>query len=194
MKSSILRAMKKIIIISSFSLTALLGITSCNDKESTYIVPHEKAQTVVSLKTLSTQSKQVSWVAPKHWKELPSSDGIRTASFEITKNNQNASLTITSFPGQTGGLLQNINRWRTQLSLEPITLKKISSIVSTKSTPSIEYDLIKLNNPKQNSAMTVAIIRHQGKSWFIKLTGDLKLVNQEINTFEAFLETMKFGL
>lgn len=169
-------------------------LLSCNQKNTTsYQVPHEASETVISLKALSPTNNQVQWKTPKHWTELPQTGGIRIASFQINQNAKTAEVTITSFPGQTGGLLQNINRWRQQLNLDPIPLKEISSVIQTHQTAQFEYDLIQLKNTTTKNGMTVAIIRIQGQSWFIKLSGDLALVKSELDTFKQFVEGLSFG-
>jgi len=182
-------SIKRRIFITPFLIVALLS--SCNDTPQSYEVPHEPSETIVSLKALSNETNQITWQTPAHWTQVPASGGIRIANFEVK---QEGEVTITSFPGQTGGLLQNINRWATQLGLPAVPLKDISSIVKTYKTQHFEYDLVHLQNTNTQKSMHVAIIRQNGQSWFIKLTGPTTIVTEEKPTFKTFVETLSFGL
>ncbi len=59
------------------------------------------------------------WTAPAGWKELAGS-GMRVASFELPKTAGKAEVTVVALPGDVGGELANVNRWRGQLALPPI--------------------------------------------------------------------------
>jgi hypothetical protein len=61
------------------------------------------------------------WKAPEGWAEKPAGDMV-LGSFSIPgKDGGKADLTITSFPGNVGGELMNVNRWRGQVGLEPVS-------------------------------------------------------------------------
>src|SRR5260370_18840650 len=68
------------------------------------------------------------WRVPPDWKEQPLSE-MRLASFKAEgANGESADISISSFPGDAGGLESNVNRWRGQvhqavLDEEPLAKK-----------------------------------------------------------------------
>ena len=74
-----------------------------------------------SLENTSNQSADIQWNTPKDWQPgKPSS--VRRASFLATGlPGQTLDISVTTFPGHIGSLLDNINRWRQQIDLGPIT-------------------------------------------------------------------------
>ena len=61
------------------------------------------------------------WTAPAGWIEQAAS-GFRKGSFLVRdKDGKTADVSVISFPEAAGGLLANVNRWRNQLKLAPIS-------------------------------------------------------------------------
>ena len=131
------------------------------------IIPKETYQTTVSLKQTSQSNTKLSWTAPSHW-IANSNTGMRLASYQLTKNNQSIDISVTKFPGQTGSLLSNTNRWRNQLGLPPIQLKDLNKFIQNKRNSLFEYQLIRITNSESNQMSVIALIRHEGFSWFSK--------------------------
>ena len=61
------------------------------------------------------------WTAPASWQSRPAS-AMRKATFIIPGASaaEQAELAVTAFPGDVGGNLANVNRWRGQIQLPPI--------------------------------------------------------------------------
>ena len=62
------------------------------------------------------EKKKLSWNAAKNWK-LKNPIPMSIAYFEIENSNDNIAISI--FPGEAGGIEENVNRWRKQLTLPP---------------------------------------------------------------------------
>ncbi len=68
------------------------------------------------------ENKKLSWNASKNWKpNKPIAMSI--AYFEIENSTDN--IAISAFPGDAGGIEPNVNRWRRQLNLFPISIDKM---------------------------------------------------------------------
>ena len=67
----------------------------------------------------ATQAPSVHFETPAGWSELPT-NSLRQANFLVNGNEQ-AECYLTVLPGTGGGLVANINRWRKQMSLEPLS-------------------------------------------------------------------------
>jgi hypothetical protein len=77
----------------------------------------------------SSQGKP-DWTLPQGWQEQPGS-GIRFATLLIPAENQPLEVSVTALPrtpgDETGYLLSNINRWRGQMKLPPITKEQLAA-------------------------------------------------------------------
>ncbi|HUK82559.1 MAG TPA: hypothetical protein VLZ12_08020 [Verrucomicrobiae bacterium] len=138
------------------------------------------------------------WTVPKDWQEGKASS-MRRASFTAKgADGQSADIAVTVFPGDVGGLVANINRWRGQLGLGPMAPDEISSITSNldiNGTQATVVDFQGLASPAgaaHPQRMIVVIIPHAGNSWFFKMTGDAPLVGTQRETLLQFVNSVKF--
>ena len=70
------------------------------------------------------------WTAPAHWVSAPATS-MRKATYAINGDaGATADLSITAFPGSTGGEFANVNRWRGQLPLPPLTEAQLESAIT----------------------------------------------------------------
>jgi hypothetical protein len=116
-------------------------------------------------------------------------DGIRLGNFAVPgKDGGQASVAITSFPGEVGTELANVNRWRQQLGLAPVEENGISSTpVTVDSADGKLYDL-----SGSTEGMVVAQARRNGATWYFKMTGDRATVNGAKPAFMEFLKSIRF--
>ncbi|HZU37124.1 MAG TPA: hypothetical protein VFA18_14480 [Gemmataceae bacterium] len=61
----------------------------------------------------------VTWKVPAGWEREGAGSPERYATFQVGPKDGGAQLTVTKFPGNVGGLLANVNRWRGQIGLQP---------------------------------------------------------------------------
>lgn len=128
------------------------------------------------------------WTAPKEWKSLPVS-GMRFASFEAgDASGAPADISVMSLPGDSGGDLSNVNRWRQQVGLPPVTDTDLNSQV--KPVGSAGMKLVDLAGAEKR--MMAGWVRNGDQTWFFKLTGSPSVVEAEKERFLAFLGSVKF--
>jgi hypothetical protein len=128
---------------------------------------------------------------PANWTEKAPGPMILRA-FTVTGDGGQAEVTISRFPGATGGMLPNVNRWRGQLGLPPIAAadpkegvemvevggKKDAYLVDVKGT----------NARSGKPARLVALgVPYKGETWFFKLLGDEAVVAKEKDAFVKFV-------
>ena len=82
-------------------------------------MPTSPNQTMANTAVPTASGSDLTWTAPANWTAKPAS-AMRKGSFSIKGDGGEADLSITAFPGSTGGLLANLNRWRGQLGLAPL--------------------------------------------------------------------------
>jgi hypothetical protein len=169
---------------------------SAGDQIQVYTVPKEHASTQLAqaqppagAPDIPVNSAPIRWTLPTGWEEKPA-DGIRLASFAINgEKGGKASVAITSFPGSVGTELDNVNRWRGELSLPPVGASDVvSEPVTVDSSQGKLFDI-----PGASARTVVAMVPRNGSSWFIKLRGDTAVVEAAKPVFLEFLKSLQFG-
>ena len=136
------------------------------------------------------------WEAPSSWvAQTPSSMII--AKFGVDGGDLGAAeATVSAFPGDVGGLLMNVNRWRAQLGLSPVSAGELASVTKSIVVGGAQSTLVDMANPSggDRSAakrILVALVPHMGKTWFFKLLGSEALIEREQPGFMKFLQSIQ---
>ena len=137
-----------------------------------------------------SQAGNPAWSVPQHWQEGPASS-VRRGSFIVQgQDGGSADVSVTAFPGDVGGMVQNVNRWRQQLGLLPATPQDIEGSVRPFRADGQEGYTVQIVGSTQQ---TVAVaLPHRGTTWFFKMTGPTALVEQEQAAFLAFAQSVDF--
>ena len=118
--------------------------------------------------------------APAGWVEQDPG-AMRKGSWKVGA----AELAVTAFPGDVGGRMANINRWRGQLGLEPANAEMYDAIAVAR-VGEIQGEVIDLRS-KDGARGTVAILARKGEvSWFLKLSGEAAAVDAARADFLKF--------
>lgn len=135
----------------------------------------------------------LTWTAPAHWKAKPGS-AMRKGSYAITAEGMagEADLAITAFPGDVGGDLANLNRWRGQINLPPVTQAEFETATQHLDRNTLHMTVVDVASTGPNAQRILgAMVPHEGATWFFKLMGPDALVAKEKAAFTAFLDTIK---
>jgi hypothetical protein len=138
---------------------------------------------------------KLSYDIPADWTES-SLGSMRVASFLVSKDGKQADMSVIPLGGAAGGNLANVNRWRGQVGLAPLTeqaLKASAESVQLAGEPADLYDLAG-TSPGSGDPMRVlgAIQNRDGTAWFFKLSGDSELVASQKSALLEFLKSVKF--
>jgi len=139
-----------------------------------------------------TAGMALTWKAPAHWKAKPAG-AVRKGSYAVLGSaGTEADMAVTAFPGDTGGLVANVNRWRAQVGLEPQSAAQIEASIQHVDLSSLHSDVVELAGKSGDAPVRLlgAIVPHQGQTWFFKMTGPDALVAAEKPAFMAFLQTI----
>jgi len=169
------------------------------DQIQTYQTPKEKAPPATAAPGASmmgadampvpVNSAPLHWTTPAGWQELAPTS-IRLGNFLVPgPGGKKAEATITSFPGEVGGALANVNRWRHEVGLGDIAENEMTSEKAV--VDSNEGKLYEFAGPSERTV--VAMIPRDGASWFFKMRGDSDVVTGAKPVFLEFLKSVHFG-
>ncbi len=139
-----------------------------------------------------TGSDSLVWTAPAAW-SVKANGPMRKGSYAVKGNGAEADLSITAFPGDTGGLLANLNRWRGQVSLPPLAEAQLGASVEHLDLGSLHADIVDFAGTANGAPTRLlgAVVPVNGETWFFKLMGPDALVAQEKPAFLEFLRTVR---
>lgn len=127
----------------------------------------------------------LSWKAPAGWQEKPAS-GMRRATFVVPGG---AELSVISLPGDAGGELPNVNRWRGQVGLPAWGEADFKKAAVTVASPAGAFTVVDLGGKEQR--MAAGMLARGGETWFFKLLGPDAAVAAALPAFKGFLGSVK---
>ena len=162
----------------------------CNDvnKITTYKIekPEAFSRKDISLKPTS----KLNWTTPNNW-IVKSKTEMRIASFDAPFSENNfADVSIVIFPGEAGGIKQNINRWRKQINLDNSILKDILNESSEYENTLGPFRIFKLLNNATDEGILGAIINYNNQSIFIKVKTSSIGINELEYEFILFCKSL----
>ncbi len=152
-----------------------------------YIIPKETPPALPAMMATAPSSK-LRWTIPKEWTSQPAT-AMRLASFLInTHSREKCEVSVVSLSGEAGGILANVNRWRGQLQLDPVSESALNNSLSHPKLGSNIYTTTWLHN--ETKAILVAILKVQDETYFFKLVGNLSDVKDATPAFHMFLASI----
>jgi hypothetical protein len=141
------------------------------------------------------------FAAPESWREMPAVPP-RRAAYQIVDGPREALVTVIDFPAGAGAMigdpLANLNRWRREVGLAEIAADELDEAVETievDGEPGSYFALLPDPDNEQESmadrATLAAMVTHDGRVWFFKLTGDRELVADQQAAFRSFLDSVQ---
>lgn len=202
MPKDIQRLTLKRILIAGLLAIVLLNLTACDKQVAeSYTIPKEKAivamappsnnsnmQVLPGMETFAESASGITYETPEAWTEFPPSS-IRKANFKIDNTSGTAEVSITVFPGDVGGTLANINRWRQQIQLAPIDEASLQEAVAPIIISNHQGYFTKLEGNTQS--ILGGILPFHGSTWFVKMQGDILAVDEQIDNFKRFLSSLR---
>lgn len=191
-------------IILLFSCDTKEKITTYKIKKPEVIQPTEVFSNIIPIEAPSDiTSKQrndnalkLNWTTPSAWEELEPGNMLM-ANFNVIDSSKNKStnISISMFPGNVGGIENNVNRWRNQINLKPQTMVEISKYIQDTTLPLLgDAQIVNLNNPQNNQGMKVVIIPNQNnQTIFVKMMGEFDSVSELDYEFNIFLQSIHWG-
>ena len=136
----------------------------------------------------ATEGTDLQWTAPADWAVKPG-DAMRKAIYQRSAAGGVADITVSVLRSGGGGLAANLNRWRGQVGLAPLTEAEL--LTDATKLEANGLSLVVVDYAGGNKHLLGAIAPYQGFSWFFKVTGPDAAVTDAKPAFLAFLRTVK---
>lgn len=136
------------------------------------------------------------YTVPVGWREEPGNP-VRLASFRVGTPGEDAEVAVTRFPGDVGGVFQNVNRWRSQVGLGPVGEDQLGKDVQHREVAGSPAYAVDLSGPGTNgrgaTEMLAVAVKRDDQTWFFKMTGPAAVVGKQKAAFEQFVKSVQFG-
>jgi hypothetical protein len=131
---------------------------------------------------------------PSGWTQIPATSTFYVLSFMAADKDKKAAINVSIMAGDGGGLAANVNRWRGQVGLNPVTAAEINALpeVQIGTAKGKLIDVAGNSAPPQSNRILGAILIRQTDSLFFKMTGPKEFVGQQQPAFESFLKSIQF--
>ena len=123
---------------------------------------------------------------PAEWAAAPAAMFAKV-SLQVIEGDAKVAITVTAARGNP---VDNVNRWRGQLKLEPIAEDKLMETAKKVEVGKLSGDLYELTNGERT--ILGVIVQDGDQMWFVKLDGNSKLAEREHARFEGFLKSLQF--
>lgn len=162
-------------------VASVLMLSSCSDRE---IEEHRVEKGIEQLPSDPQSSPAQStpatpepssatpWEVPDGWVLDPTPRQMRIATYIADAPSGPIEIAITRFPGDVGGVLANINRWRGQMGLEPVSESGLESTISRFDAPGFSGYETRIDSDR--GAMIAVGVHDQtiDQTWFLRATVD----------------------
>jgi hypothetical protein len=145
-------------------------------------------QVLPGMQQAANEAGELSYTVPEGWEDLRA-NGIRKANLKVSDANGSAELTVLVFPGDVGGRLANINRWRGQIALEAASPDELPAF--TKGYMISQHRGLYVRLEGEEQSILGALLPFHGNTWFFKLIGDNETVFANEANMKAFLDSVQ---
>ena len=187
---------------------ALLCLSACDRAQpTTYKIPKEVREATLpmpdtvattttapsnmevlpGMQEAANKAGEIGYTKPAGWQEIAAS-GIRKANFKVADESGSAEITVLTFPGDVGGRLANINRWRGQIGLADAALDDLPAYTVGIDIANHRALYVRLEGEAQS--ILGALLPFHGNTWFFKMLGDTNTVLANETAMQNFLSSI----
>ena len=116
---------------------------------------------------------------------------------KFAAGNEGVEVTVSAFEGAVGGLLSNVNRWRGQVGLPPLTEPDLPAATSREPLPAGQSTWVEMSGTDARtgspSRLIGVVIPHGAHTWFFKLMGPEKPALDQKPAFREFLKSVNYS-
>lgn len=168
---------------------SLIFAAGCQREEiHAYRVPREVNRAAPTIpqapakgaESYASDESDVAWTIPSTWHEIETTADMRIATFHTGSELEAA---VTAFPGDVGGLVANVNRWRGQVGLDSTDEQGIEEHIER--LEGVDVIVVDIQGADQRLLGTVIDVG-DGQTWFVKVIGAADVVEKIKDDLIAF--------
>ncbi|HUQ71299.1 MAG TPA: hypothetical protein VM165_17355, partial [Planctomycetaceae bacterium] len=136
----------------------------------------------------------VTYDTPEGWTPGKVS-GMRKAALVVMEGDYRAEITVIDLPREAGERLANVNRWRGQVALSPVTAEELKAAMRPMPAGSLTGDYVELIGTEggdEAQSILGVIVDRDDKTWFVKLQGPTPVALSQRANFEQFVKSLRF--
>ena len=141
-------------------------------------------------------SARPQWEVPSGWQEQAPGPMV-LAKFLIKGQEGQAEVTVSVFPGDTGGRVANVNRWRGQVGLEPLEAEAVEKQVEPLDVTGGKATLVDMTGTDRKTGQPARLIGGMvpqgGQTWFFKLLGHPQVAGREKAALLKFIQSARLS-
>ena len=171
----------------------IILFSSCENDDIPRVYKLKKPITLNSEeKNIAIHDEKISWDIPSDWEEIQG-NSFSLAIFKILNASDYSEISITKFPGDAGGIENNVNRWRRQVGLPSEKIEKIISDADFNSNSIGKFSMHKIINEKApESAFLCMIMPLESSTVFVKLQSTMNGVEELKKEFYRFCSSFRY--
>lgn len=131
------------------------------------------------------------WTVPAGWAKLEQQKPMRYATYKAGEGATAVEVVLSTFPGDVGGLHANVNRWRGQVGLPPITPDELAANVKAFEVPGFTGNTMRLKGDTQHMLGAAIKDTANERTWFVKITGTPAAIDAQEAAFLEFAKSFK---
>ena len=145
----------------------------------------------------SARPTQVTGTAPANWEAQPLTP-MRQASFLVKGDDgATADISLVALAGTAGGVLDNVNRWLSQLGQPAITAEQLANTAQHVGSAFGDVTVVDLAglpegaDAAKDGRIVAGIASGEGKTYFFKMRGNAALVESQKDGFIRWIGTVR---
>jgi hypothetical protein len=144
----------------------------------------------------SSSQDKPNWEVPSGWKEVSGGQFLVSKFILPGGGDTPTAVNVSKSPGDGGGLLANVNRWRSQLGLGPVAEADLAAQVQSLDLPGGKGTLADIAGQDVRSGkparLLAVVVPRPSETWFYKLMGDAQVVQHEKDAFMKFVQGVQY--
>lgn len=132
---------------------------------------------------------KVTWTAPGTWTSVVSEQPMRIATYRAG-GEPGVEVVVSAFPGDVGGTLANVNRWRGQVGAAPVAESDLAGMLESVEVEGVKVSTLRIKGEPQDM-LAAMIMPGDGQTWFVKATAAPAALDGIGTEFVAFARTFR---
>ncbi len=125
-----------------------------------------------------TPATERPWSVPDSWTESADVPSMRLATLVIDDESGPVEVAISRFAGDVGGMLANVNRWRGQVGLAPVTEADLDGLMERFESPGFDGALLHIEGEQQHMLVASLYETAADRTWFVRVVAEPEVADR----------------